>query len=896
MTILKRIIKTLPLFLVIAAIACSILPSGAAQADATWTQTTQADFTAGTLVQLDATSSPGDVKLAQYGTGTVYAFKGNNTKNFWCYDVAANTWSALANAPQNVEAGGALAYDGGNYIYALGGNGQKYFWRYDITANSWSTLASTHDPVNAGGALVCTGSYLYAFRGGDQKSFWRYDISANSWTGMRDAPGNVNGGGALAWGGGDYIYALKGGSTTFWRYSISGNTWSTLAPTLSTVGDGGALASDGNQYVYALKGNDTDTFWRYNISANSWAAMADTPVTPCVYGGGALVYDGNAHCYALRGNNYPDFWKYDVSPNTWSIIASAPSAVAYGGALAFKPGTAYYTSGALTSSTYDTGSASDFGTLSWTAVTPASTAIKFQIATNNDSATWNFKGPDGTSSTYYTSSGATIWSGAGAARYIKYKAFFSTTNTATTPVLNDVSITYHSHIILPAALTSNAALVEETSSTLHGSVAADGGEACQYRFRYGTAPGAYTFDTSWTGSVTTGQTFSADITGLTQGTLYYFVAQVKNSAGSGTGSELIFLTKPEAPANLVATIASSTQINLSWTKGIGANRTKVLRKTGSYPTNYNDGTVVYFDTGTSVSDTGLSANTTYYYRAWSEVTKSSLQQWSDDYASISPSTSGAPSASTSPAMLVEETTATLHGYVAADGGEACQYRFQYGTAPGAYTFNTSWMGSLTTGQNFSVNLTGLAEGTKYYFVAQVKNSAGIGSGVELEFLTKPLPPDPFIATAVSDTRIDLTWVKGAGAQKTLIRRSTSGYPVDRNDGDLVYFDTGTSFSDTGLTPNTLYYYRGWSYVSGSEQWSDDYSSANATTLSPPTTPPTTTPPTTTPPTTTPKMVGGEVYPINKIQLILPWLCLFGLILLVGGGIACKIIMVKFDRR
>jgi len=46
-------------------------------------------------------------------------------------------------------------------------------------------------------------------------------------------------------------------------------------------------------------------------------------------------------------------------------------------------------------------------------------------------------------------------------------------------------------------------------------------------------------------------------------------------------------------------------------------------------------------TGTSVSDTGLSPSTTYYYRAWSEVTVTGSQQWSDGYAQASAVTNSA---------------------------------------------------------------------------------------------------------------------------------------------------------------------------------------------------------------------------------------------------------------
>ncbi len=301
-------------------------------------------------------------------------------------------------------------------------------------------------------------------------------------------------------------------------------------------------------------------------------------------------------------------------------------------------GTSYQSSGTLTSSSYDTGAAADFGTISWNAAVPAGTELRFQIATNNDNATWNFKGPSGGSGTFYTSSGASIWSGHDGDRYIKYKAFFNTYDTIKTPTLHDISITYTQQTVLPTVTTGSAALVEETTATLNGNVINDGGKACQYRFEYGTSSGNYTSSTPWTGSKTTGESFSAGIISLDEGTKYYFRAQAQNSQGIASGSEMSFLTKPEDPTDFTAVASSSSQIDLSWTKGNGADRTMVRRKQGSYPTSITDGEQVYFGTGTGTSDTGLSTETTYFYSAWPEVTSGSQQQWSDGYATASATT------------------------------------------------------------------------------------------------------------------------------------------------------------------------------------------------------------------------------------------------------------------
>ena len=224
-----------------------------------------------------------------------------------------------------------------------------------------------------------------------------------------------------------------------------------------------------------------------------------------------------------------------------------------------------------------------------------------------------------------------------------------------------------------------------------------------------------------------------------------------------------------------------------------------------------------------------------------------------------------PTVITGSAILVEETIATLDGTITDDGDEACQYRFEYGTASGNYTANTGWTGSKTTGQSFSANVTGLGKGTKYYFRAQAKNSAGTASGSELSLLTKPDPPvaATFSATVASSTGINLSWTKGEGAQRTKIMRKEGSYPTGIDDGYEVYFDTGTSASDTDLSPATTYYYSAWSEVTGSQQWSAAFTASAATTSEAP------------PP---PTAVGGTVYPVNKAQVLAPWL---GLLLVLS---------------
>jgi len=196
----------------------------------------------------------------------------------------------------------------------------------------------------------------------------------------------------------------------------------------------------------------------------------------------------------------------------------------------------------------------------------------------------------------------------------------------------------YTEAVPPTVTTNSASSVTATGATLNGYLNDDGGEACQYRFEWGLTS-SYGNATPWTGSKTSGQSFSQSISGLSPCTTYHFRAQCKNSVGVGSGGDRTFTT-PCVPPTVTTYSASS----------------------------------------------------------------------------------------------VTDTSATLNGYLNDDGGQACQYRFQWGLTS-SYGNTTPWTGSKTSGQSFSRTISGLKPGTTYHFRAQCQNSAGVGSGGDLEFRT-----------------------------------------------------------------------------------------------------------------------------------------------------------------
>ena len=109
----------------------------------------------------------------------------------------------------------------------------------------------------------------------------------------------------------------------------------------------------------------------------------------------------------------------------------------------------------LASQSIDVGSSTAmYYVLSWNPVSqPAQTgtgSVRFHIASNNDQATWNFVGPDGTANTYYSTSGETVNATHANNRYLRYKVFLKTLDENYTPEIEDVSVDFTS-VCVPLA-------------------------------------------------------------------------------------------------------------------------------------------------------------------------------------------------------------------------------------------------------------------------------------------------------------------------------------------------------------------------------------------------------------------------------------------------------------
>lgn len=158
------------------------------------------------------------------------------------------------------------------------------------------------------------------------------------------------------------------------------------------------------------------------------------------------VIPGVEHSFSYQGNDLQ--WKAILKTGDDQITPVIQSLI-----VSYHYTKDYAKSGSLISSSFDTKTASDFSAIIWQPKTQDSkcgqNCLKFQIATNNDKATWNFFGPDGTSSSYYTQSDSSINQIHKDNQYLRYQAFLSTEDLLVSPIFSEIAITYTSKCSTP---------------------------------------------------------------------------------------------------------------------------------------------------------------------------------------------------------------------------------------------------------------------------------------------------------------------------------------------------------------------------------------------------------------------------------------------------------------
>ncbi|RMF96218.1 MAG: hypothetical protein D6734_04055 [Candidatus Schekmanbacteria bacterium] len=265
-------------------------------------------------------------------------------------------------------------------------------------------------------------------------------------------------------------------------------------------------------------------------------------------------------------------------------------------------------------------------------------------------------------------------------------------------------------------------------------------------------------------------------------------------------------TNLSAPSNLAGTAVSSSQIDLTWDDN-STNETafSIERKTGKFGTFEEIATVV--SNTVSYSDTGLEANTPYYYRV------RALDQSTNTFSAFSQEISvttlnevpDAPTNLEATAISTNQINLTWNDW---STNESVFAIFR-STDVSAITTEIATVGKNI--ESYSDNT--VTKNTTYYYQVVARNSAGDSSRTNIASATtpdtKPVAPTGLAATVSlsSGVEITLTWNDNSDNEVGfVIERAKLGSTYTEIASVGADVSTYTD-NDSALVPGIVYYYR-----------------------------------------------------------------------------------------
>jgi hypothetical protein len=307
------------------------------------------------------------------------------------------------------------------------------------------------------------------------------------------------------------------------------------------------------------------------------------------------------------------------------------------------------------------------------------------------------------------------------------------------------------------------------------------------------------------GSCAVGSAYGATIPVTTAAIIQ--AVSCKNGLSTSPMVTLAYAIDSLAPANASSFSATpgDGQVSFTWVNPADSDLAgiRILRKTGGYPANSSDGTVVFSGTGTSYTDGTVANGTQYYYTAFA-------YDGATNYAT------GVQATATPSGGIVNP---PAFSPAAATYGVAQNVTISSITPAATICYSTSGVPSCSAGPTCvsstayvsAVNIPGTATlraiACKTGYV-----DSGVTSGVYTIDTTPPGNVSPFSGTS-GNTQINLSWTNPGDVDLAGIKilRKTGSYPANDTDGTVVYNSTGTAIVDSGLTNGTQYYYTAFSY-------------------------------------------------------------------------------------
>jgi len=322
-----------------------------------------------------------------------------------------------------------------------------------------------------------------------------------------------------------------------------------------------------------------------------------------------------------------------------------------------------------------------------------------------------------------------------------------------------------------------------------------------YEIYQGTKPGQLTqvglkSDTTYTAASLNGNT-----------TYYFQVVAVDTSHNDSVASNQIAVTtlpSPAAPVNVAAAANGATQVTLTWAENVPPNGLPVPYYNifrGTTPTGL---TMLTTHTGFQFIDIEASADTTYYYAVEAVDSGHDVSPMSATAQVVTPPMPNAPVNVAAAPNSATQVTVTWSENIPPSGLSIQYYNILRGTSPAALAL-------LTTRTGLQFIDTGASPNTTYYYAVEAVDSGHDVSAISAtaQVTTPPMPAAPVNVTTTANnagTMVTLTWSEtvppgGLAIQYYNVFRGTTPTGMV-----VLGARTGLQFIDTGVSPNTTYYY------------------------------------------------------------------------------------------
>jgi hypothetical protein len=378
----------------------------------------------------------------------------------------------------------------------------------------------------------------------------------------------------------------------------------------------------------------------------------------------------------------------------------------------------------------------------------------------------------------------------------------------------------------PTVSTKNATNITTSSTTLNMAYDFMDYSSVHVQFRYKTEGVSVWDETGWVAQTGSGShSFSEPIAGLSSGTTYYFMAQLKYDGTVLNGTENSFTTSSESRAPTVSTknatniTTASATLNLTYDfMDYSSGQIQFKYKAEGASAWDETGWVSQTGLGThsfSESIAGLSSSKIYYFMAQLKYDSTILNGTESSFTtSGEPKT---PTVTTKTATNITTAAATLNMTYEFMDYRSVHVQFRY-KEEGASAWNeTGWVAQSGSGSHsFSEPIAGLSSNRTYYFMALLKYDGAVLNGTENSFTTSGEPRTPTVTTK-NATNITTASATLNMAYEFMDYSSVQVQFIYKAEGASAWNETGWvaqtgsgshSFSEpiAGLSSNKTYYF------------------------------------------------------------------------------------------